>query len=147
MPLTHTFSRRDVLRTAVVGGLGLAASRLSFARSADTAESKPLRGNLKQAITRGSLQGMTLDEICRTVKQLGLSALDHVRPKEWPVLKEHGIVSSLCSSGTGVDRGFSERGYHDELVAHYTDYIDHMADMGYRNVECFSGKRNGMDIE
>jgi len=147
MSTNHTFSRRATLRTAIVGGLGLAASRLGFGGNTDIAERGPLTGHLKQAITRYSLQGMTLDEMCLTVKQLGLSALDHVGPPEWPILKAHGIDSSLCSSGTGVDRGFSERGYHDELVAHYTDYIDHMADMGYRNVECFSGKRNGMDIE
>jgi len=145
--LNHTFSRRAALRTAIVGGIGLAASGSSFARKADTAGSRPLKGNLKQAITRYSLQGMTLDEVCRTVKQLGLSALDHVGLKEWPTLRAHGIVSSLCSTGTGIDRGFSDREYHDELEAYYTDYIDHIADMGYRNVECFSGKRNGMDME
>jgi len=117
MSLNHTFSRRAALRAGIVGGLGLAALGNRIARGADTAASWSLKGNLKQAITRYSFQRMTLDEICQTVKQLGLSALDHVGPKEWPTLKTHGIVSSLCSSGTGVDRGFSEAGYHDELVA------------------------------
>jgi len=143
----YTFSRRAALRAAFVGGLGLAASRLSAAFETDSAMSGLLKGNLKQAITRYSFQGMTLDEVCRTVKQLGLSALDHVGPKGWPTLKAHGIVSSLCSASMGISRGFGDMGYHDELVAYYTDYIDRMADMGYRNVECFSGNRNGMDTE
>jgi len=136
MPLNHTFSRRAALHSAIVEELGLAASGGKFT----------LKGNLKQSICQWTYHHMPLDELCRTVKQLGFSAIDLVGADQWPTLKEYGVHASMCwGAQLTISKGFAETQYHDELVKNYTKYIDLVADAGYRNLICFSGDRNGID--
>jgi len=146
MSLNHTFSRQAVLRTAVQGGIGLAASGLTVTGADATANNGRLQGNLKQSVTRWPYGKLSLDELCQAAKQIGLSAIDLTTPEDWPTLKAHGMHSSMCRGAEmGLMKGFGEVQYHDELVARYTKHIDLVADAGYRNLVCFSGNRNGMD--
>ena len=136
-------SRRDLLRAAVIGGAGLAASAILPAY----AEEAPLlKGNLKHSVARWTFPKHSVAELCGIVTSLGFAAIDLVGPKDWPTLKAHGVFSSMCNGAElGLDKGFAGRQYHDELVQRYTQLIDWVADAGYRNLICFSGNRNGMD--
>jgi len=145
MPLNNTFSKRAALRSAILGGLGLAASGGKVARAANTQDG-PLKGNLRQSVCQWTYHTMPLDELCRTVKQLGFSAIDLVGPDQWPTLKEHGVHASMCwGAQININKGFADTQYHDELVQNYTKHIDLVADAGYQKLLCFSGDRNGMD--
>jgi len=132
--------RRDVLHSGISGSLGLPASGGGDARGRDSGASDVLKGNLKQSVSCWTYEMLSLDELCEVVNRLGFSAIDLVGPQEWPTLKAHGVHASLCWGP--VMKGFSEAQHHDELVARYTEYIDLMADAGYRNLLCFSGNRN-----
>ncbi|RZZ86076.1 hydroxypyruvate isomerase [Pseudoxanthomonas winnipegensis] len=139
-------TRRDLLRMGVLGGVGLASSALlpAWAAVPATAPSAP-KGRLKQSVARWLFQ-QPIDQLCVTVKQVGLSAIDLVGPEEWPMLKAHGIDSPMCNGAEiSLKQGFAGTEFHDELVARYTRHIDLVADAGYRNLICFSGNRNGMD--
>lgn len=139
-------TRRDLLRMGVLGSVGLASSALlpAWAAAPATAPSAP-KGRLKQSVARWLFQ-QPIDQLCVTVKQVGLSAIDLVGPEEWPVLKAHGIDSPMCNGAEiSLKQGFAGTEFHDELVARYTRHIDLVADAGYRNLICFSGNRNGMD--
>lgn len=141
--MKHTITRRDALRATMVGGLGLATAGLVSA--ADVA-ARPLTGNLKHSVARWTFGRMPIADLCRTVKQIGFSAIDLVGPDDWPALKAHGVHSSMCNGAElGLEKGFADPRFHDELVARYTRHIDLVADAGYRNLICFSGNRNGMD--
>ena len=137
------FSRRDALRAALVGGLGLAVPGLVRARTGATA---PQASGLKHSVARWTLPHLSVAELCRVVKQLGFAAIDLVGPEDWPTLKAHGVDSSMCNGAEiGLDKGFAATEFHDPLVERYTRHIDLVADAGYRNLICFSGNRNGMD--
>ena len=141
--MKHAFTRRDALRATLVGGMGLAASGLLPAAAATA---QPLKGNLKHSVARWTFGQMPVAELCRTVNQIGFSAIDLVGPDDWPALKAHGVHSSMCNGAElGLEKGFADTRFHDELVARYTRHIDLVADAGYRNLICFSGNRNGMD--
>lgn len=136
-------SRRGVLRAAMLGGAGLAASVLL---PAGAWAASPLKGNLKHSVARWTFQHLSVAQLCSTVKVLGFAAIDLVGAADWPTLKAHGVYSSMCNGAElGLDKGFAGRQYHDELVQRYTRHIDLVADAGYRNLICFSGNRNGMD--
>ena len=139
---TATLTRRDALRTALAGGLGLVAAGALPAFAATT----PLKGNLQHSVARWTFPQLTVAQLCETVKAIGFSAIDLVGPADWPTLKAHGVHSAMCNGAElGLDRGFAGRQFHDELVARYTRHIDLVADAGYRNLICFSGNRAGMD--
>jgi hydroxypyruvate isomerase len=110
------------------------------------AVAKPLKGNLKHSVARWTFNQQSIAQLCQTVKSLGFSAIDLVGPEDWPTLKAHGVVSSMCNGAElGLDKGFAATQFHDQLVERYTRHIDLVADAGYRNLICFSGNRNGMD--
>ena len=135
-------TRRDALRAAVMGGLGLAAAGL-VARTGVTA---PLKGRLKHSVARWTFPKLSIAQLCEAVRDIGFAAIDLVGPEDWPTLKRHGVFSSMCNGAElGLDRGFAAPQFHDELVDRYTRHIDLVADAGYRNLICFSGNRNGMD--
>ena len=141
--MKHAFTRRDALRATLAGGMGLAASGLVPAAAV---AAQPLKGNLKHSVARWTFGQMPIAELCRTVKRIGFSAIDLVGPDDWSTLEAHGVDSSMCNGAElGLEKGFADTRFHDELVARYTRHIDLVADAGYRNLICFSGNRNGMD--
>lgn len=135
-------TRRDALRMAVAGSVGLGAAAVlpAFAATA------PLKGNLKHSVARWTFPQQSIAQLCQTVKGIGFAAIDLVGPADWPTLKAHGVDSAMCNGAElGLTKGFAGRQFHEELVERYTRHIDLVADAGYRNLICFSGNRNGMD--
>lgn len=138
------FTRRDTLRAAVLGSVGLASTGLVPGAGATAS----LRGSLKHSVARWTFPKLSIAQLCETVKDIGFSAIDLVGPQDWPTLKAHGVFSSMCNGAElGLDKGFAAGEFHERLVERYTRHIDLVADAGYRNLICFSGNRNGMDPE
>lgn len=141
----RVLTRRDALRIAIAGSVGLGAAAVVSARAADT-PTTPLKGNLKHSVARWTFPRQSVAQLCKTVKDIGFAAIDLVGPNDWPTLKAHGVYSSMCNGAEiSLEKGFADRQFHDELVARYMRHIDLVADAGYRNLICFSGNRNGMD--
>jgi len=112
----------------------------------NTAPSTPIKGTLKQSVVRWTYKILSIEELCRTGKQLGLVAIDTGSADEWAMLKAYGLDCSMCGGADlGLAKGFANTENHDELVARYMAQIDLVADAGYRGLLCFSGNRNGMD--
>jgi len=110
--------------------------------------SPSFKGNLKQSVVRWTYGMLSIEELCRTGKQLGLVAIDTGSTEEWATLKSYGLDCSMCGGADlGLAKGFANREYHDELVARYMAQIDLVADAGYGKLLCFSGNRNGMSSD
>lgn len=128
-------------------GAGVAAFSMLSTEAVLAVETAPaLRGQLRQSVCRWTFPHLSLPELCALVKQLGLGAIDLMGPKEWPVLKEHGIHSSMCNGAElGLKRGWNDPQWHSVLIRNYLDHIDLVADAGYQNLILFSGNRQGLD--
>ncbi|WP_374014106.1 hydroxypyruvate isomerase family protein [Pseudoxanthomonas koreensis] len=126
--------------------MGLAAPALATAAPSPTDAPLALKGVLKHSVARWTFHQLSIAQLCTLVRQIGFSAIDLAGPEDWPTLKAHGVHSSMCNGAElGLEKGFADPRFHDELVARYTRHIDLVADAGYRNLICFSGNRNGMD--
>ena len=108
-----------------------------------------MKGNINHSVSRWTFGYLSLDELCKAVKDIGFNAIDLVGPKDWPVLQQHGIYSSMCYSAgdNNLYNGLDNPMYHEKLIKEYLDVIPIMAKAGYKNLICFSGKREGMDDE
>jgi len=122
--------------------------------STDAAESGlagrrvPLKGNINHSVCRWTFSFLGIRELCRVVKETGFSAIDLVGPSDWPVLKQHGIDSSMCNGAEiSLTEGWNHKEYHPALIKNYTEHIGLVAKAGYKNLICFSGNRDGMDDE
>lgn len=128
-------------------GTAVAAAPVSsLAGCAMQEENQKLKGNINHSVCVWTYNFLSLDELCRTVKSLGFAAIDLVGPKDWNVLKKHGVDSSMCNGAEiSLTEGWNDKQYHAQLIKNYTDHINYVADAGYKNLICFSGNRKGMD--
>jgi hydroxypyruvate isomerase len=155
-------SRRAAIKKMVTGtaALGTAAVMSSFRSgviedggkhensTATKMASTKLRGSIHHSVCRWCYDGIALDDLCEGVKKIGFDAIDLVPPKDWPVLKAHGIWSSMCNGAEiSLTKGWNHPEYHQTLVDSYTEHIGLVSAAGYRNLICFSGNREGMDDE
>jgi hydroxypyruvate isomerase len=141
-------------RTAIKGLLaGTAAIGASGMLSPFTTEGKEimtdkLKGNINHAVCRWCYGDISLDDLCAAAVDIGIKGIDLVGPGDWPTLKKHGLVSSMCNGAEiNLNDGFGDKVYHAELQKRYTEMIPKVAEAGYKNLICFSGSRRGKDDE
>jgi len=141
-------TRREALKHIAAGSLIAGAAPLL---SSYTPTSKPdatLKGNIHHSVCRWTFNFQTVDELCQTVKNIGFSAIDLAGPRDWPILQQHGVFSSMCNGAEiSLTEGWNDPQYHSTLLKKYTDHIELVAKAGYKNLICFSGSRRGMDDE
>lgn len=134
-------SRRELLGAAAVGAAGLAAAGAEGNAVGDRAV---VNGRINQSVCKWCYGRMSVAELAAAAARMGLKGMDLVGPGDWPVLKEHGLVGTMCPSH-GIGKGLNRRENWDECLASIRSGIDACAEWGFPNVICFSGNREGMD--
>jgi hydroxypyruvate isomerase len=145
-------NRRQVIKNIIAGSAAISSAGMlsSFANPEvkETFMPKSLKGNINHAVCRWTYGFLGLEELCKTAKNIGIKAIDLVGPKDWDVLKSHGLDSSMCNGAEiNLVNGFAEPKFHEKLIQNYTEMIPKVAKAGYKNLICFSGNRRGMDDE
>jgi hydroxypyruvate isomerase len=145
-------SRRSAIKSLMAGTAALGTAGLLSSFHAEAAESgkksSHLKGNIQHSVCRWCYGAIPLEEFCVGVKKIGLRAIDLVGPADWPVLKKHGIYSSMCNGAEiSLTKGWNHPENHPILIKNYTEHIGLVAAAGYKNLICFSGNREGMDDE
>lgn len=107
-----------------------------------------LKNNIKQSVVRWPYGKIPLEEFLLSLKELGISAIELVDPKDYPLLKKHGIYSAMCHGAEiSFSEGWNDIKYHETLIKNYSEMIPLVASYGFNNLICFSGRRNGIDDE
>ena len=143
-----TQSRRSLLKNLAFTASAFAVSpTASLASCVVNEKNNQLKGNINHSVCRWTFGSTPLDELCKIVKNIGFSAIDLVGPKDWPVLQQNGIYSSMCYTAGKNDltKGLNDPNLHEQLIKEYVEVIPLMAKANYKNLICFSGNRNGMD--
>jgi len=142
-------TRRQLLKQLAVGSLAVAASPITaLAAEHNDDNMYKLKGNINHSVCRWTYNFLPLEELCTVANKIGLKAIDLVGPKDWNVLKTHGLDSSMCNGAEiSLTEGWNHTENHSTLIKNYTDHINFVADAGYKNLICFSGSRKGMDDE
>ena len=146
--------RRKLIKQLAASGLVAASLPTIAATCSNTTNSNApkktvLKNNINHSVCQWTYNFISLEELCKVVKEIGFGAIDLIGPKDWPMLQKYGLYSSMCYNGgkTSIPDGFNDKNNHDQLVKDYTDVIPLMVKAGYKNVICFSGNRKGMDDE
>ena len=109
-------NRRTLLKNIALGTSAvIAAPAISFAKNFKEKQSYKLKGNINHSVSRWTFNYLSLDELCKAVKEIGFSAIDLVGPKDWPTLQQHGIYSSMCYTAGDNDlyKGLDNTIYHE----------------------------------
>jgi hydroxypyruvate isomerase len=145
-------NRRVAIKSLIAGSVAMGSSSLLTACAADTkndTKEMKLKGNINHSVCQWCYGFISLEELCKAVKEIGFGAIDLIAPKDWPMLQKYGLYSSMCYHGGSVSltNGFNDKKYHEQLIKDYEEVIPLMVKAGYKDVICFSGNRNGMDDE
>ncbi len=142
-------NRRQVIKNIIAGSAMLSSAGLLTSFSNPEPEmSNILKGNINHSVCRWTYDFLSLEELCKVAKDIGIKAIDLVGPKEWAVLKSNGLYSSMCNGAEiNLVDGFSDPKFHNKLIQNYSEMIPLVAKAGYKNLICFSGNRRGMDVE
>jgi hydroxypyruvate isomerase len=80
----------------------------------------------------------SLDKLCQVAKQLGVEAIEVVKPEEMPTLKKYGLVSSLAVAHW-FTKGYVHKNFWPEITEGYKKAIDANAEHGFTNICAFWG--------
>lgn len=137
--------RRNFIATAAVGAAGIASSQVN-AKKMETSKDFKLKNNINHSVCQWCFNDIPLEDFLKTLKDLGIKAIDLIGPKDWPLLKQYDIHCSMCNGAEiSLEEGWNDPKNHDVLIKNYTEMIPKVAEAGYTNLICFSGNRNGMN--
>jgi len=91
-------------------------------------------------------KSLSTDEFFAECSRLGLSGLDMVDAKDWPLLRKHGLICSMLWTH-GIEKGINRLEHHADCLASIRTAIDAAAQNKFPNVLTFSGNCDGMSKE
>ena len=142
-------SRRRALKNMVTASGAVAALSMSHRlNAAESVLARELKGKVNHSVCRWCYSAIPLEDLCKAAKNIGLSSIELVGPDEWPMMKKYGLTSALPNgAGKGIEDGFNNPQFHDELVESFSNVIPKVAAAGFKQIICFSGNRRGLDDE
>jgi len=145
--LWHPWTRRGLLKGAA-GAAGAAALALPGCgpEGASLQGRVATKGRINQSVCQWCWEGIPLERLARQCAAMGVKSIELVEPKDWPILKKHGLVCGLSKSHLFVD-AFTEKKHHAMCIDKITKAVDVTSAAGWPNVITFSGSRRGMTDE
>ncbi len=138
--------RRTFIGTSAVASVGLLAGNTANASESTIENHMKLNNNINHSVCRWCYGKIPMEEFLKNLNELGIKAMDLTGPEDWPLMKKYNIHASMCwGAGMGIEKGWNEPKYHEDLIKDYAQVIPKVAEAGYTNLICFSGNRNGMD--
>ncbi len=130
-------TRREALASA---GAALAAASVGAAEGGRVVQ----KGRLKQSVCRWCYGKIPLPDFCKAVKEIGLTAIDLIEEKEWPLLAEHGLICSMgWKLGGDIPNGLNDPANHDLIVNGLLTTLPKAAKAKVPNLIAFFGNRKG----
>ncbi len=102
---------------------------------------------IKQAISWWCFvpQHMTPEALVRTAADIGYAAIELVEPKDYQLIKDHGLQIASIRGHESITDGLNRRENGSHIEAELRSSIERAEKWGIPNVICFSGSRSGQD--
>lgn len=115
-------------------------------RFVEAAQPASRKGRINHSVCRWCYSKVSLDDLCKAAKEIGMQSVELLGPEEWPTLKKYDLTCAMANgAGMGIERGWNRIEQHPKLIESYSDVIPKVANAGLKNLICFSGNRAGLD--
>jgi len=152
--MSHNINRRKAVKniSLSLGAIGLTgtitASSLEEKEDNRVRNQIDLKGNINHAACRWCYQDIPLQEFAEKGKDIGLKAIDLLKPEEWQTVQSLGLECSLATDTfASITDGFNNPKYHEKLQKQYLELISKASYKGIKQVIVFSGNKNGISEE
>ncbi len=143
-----TLSRRSLAKLLGAGvaasalPAGLAAGLPGAVRAQSTGKVTS-RDNIPQSVCKWCYPKLSLAELATAAKEMGLKSVELVDPRDFSILKEHGVECAMVNSHP-LHRGLAHKEEHEFCLGKVRESIAAASDAGYPSVITFSGMRKGI---
>ena len=104
------------------------------------------KGDIKQSVSKWCFGSIPLAEFCDICKSMGMAGVDLIDPKDWELVRDHGMTVTMGNvPEIQIRVGINRKENHERVVASYEKYIPMAAELDVPNVISLSGDRKGMD--
>lgn len=123
--------------------LTTATSLSNRLRASEQALGSTMKGKINHSVCRWCYDKIPFEDLCKAAKGMGIASVELTGPDEWPILKKYGLTCAMpWGAGKGIEKGFNDPQYHDELVQSFEQIFPKLANAGLNKVICFSGNRS-----
>ncbi|WP_246615952.1 hydroxypyruvate isomerase family protein [Aquimarina litoralis] len=132
------------------GALSISGSAVGQTLSRDLSNDFPevLKGNVNHAVCRWCYQSIPLEEFAEKSKNIGIKAIDLLKPEEWDIVQKKGLSCSVATDTfASITDGFNDAKNHEKLQKQYLELISKASHAGVKQVIVFSGNSNGISNE
>ncbi|MBI2926011.1 MAG: TIM barrel protein [Verrucomicrobia bacterium] len=141
-------SRRSAMK--LTGGAAVMAAAASLSErltAADEAAGGKLKGRINHSVCKWCYSKVSLDDLCKAGKAMGLQSVELLTYDQFPMLKKYDLICAMVSGADQIGFGFNRLEHHDTLVQKYEEIAPKVAAAGFKSIICFSGNRRGMSDE
>jgi hydroxypyruvate isomerase len=140
-------NRKQALKTmaaTTAGTFGLP----SLANALNKTIPAELKGNINHSVCQWCYNDIPLEQLCEASKDMGIKSIDLLGPDKWSIAAKYGLTCAMgYATDVGLNKGFNDPTLHEKLKKDYTVNIPKAADVGLKNLICFSGNINGITSE
>ncbi len=138
--------RRAFIETSAAASVAILASKTAVAADSSNKNTMKLNNNINHSVCQWCYGSIPLEDFLNSLNELGVTSIDLIGPKDYPLLKKYNIHNSMCNGAEiSLTEGWNDLKYHETLIKNYKEMIPIVAEAGYTNLICFSGNRRGMD--
>lgn len=140
-------SRRKALQLLA----GAAAATMTMGTTAPETAGKPrtLKGNIRHSVCKWCYPMLSVDELGRAARHMGIESIELLGPDDWPTLARHDLICAMAGmpGRANIPDGWNRPENNAWLTPLYLDYLPKVANAGYPNAIVMSGNRAGLDDE
>jgi hydroxypyruvate isomerase len=142
--------RRFLVASAGAGAAALVGAVPACAAARETVP--PRVAAFRHSVTRWPFQSLTVDELARMARDLGIDSVELLEPAEWAIAQRYGRscavgYATVPDPRTRLTQGFNRVENHAWLIPAYERAIPLAAAAKVPNLICFSGNRAGLADE
>jgi hydroxypyruvate isomerase len=105
-------------------------------------------GKINHSACQWCYNDIPLEQLCEAAKGMGIKSIDLLNSSQWATAAKYGLTCAMAyANDWGLQRGFNNPAFHEQLLKDYTANIPKAAEAGLKNVICFSGNANGLSSE
>jgi hydroxypyruvate isomerase len=139
-------NRNQAIKKMAVTALGVVA--LPQMAKSMAALPKAVKGKINHSACQWCYSDIPLDELCAAAKKMGIKSIDLLNSTQWATAAKYGLTCAMAyANDWGLQKGFNNPAFHEQLLKDYTLNIPKAAEAGLKNVICFSGNANGLSKE
>ncbi|MGB5500264.1 MAG: TIM barrel protein [Maribacter sp.] len=138
--------RRTFIGTSAAASMAILASKTAVAANSSNKITMKLNNNINHSVCQWCYGSIPLEDFLKALNELGITSIDLIGPKDYPLLKNYNIHNAMCNGAEiSLTEGWNDLKYHGTLIKNYKEMIPIVAEAGYTNLICFSGNRRGME--